>query len=173
MTKHVQRPPHGLMMYIKSDFKIMDLGGIILPPRMDIQIITVKTTLRHLLFFFTDVRGTCRKQFFLFWLPGAVDFERCPAHRYRAVPSPVFEPTTLWLRVRRPNHSATTLHEALSVCIHPQNHHAVIHDMTLQSIQHQHLHSKILYRPTGHAFHHMNRMNSIQAWWRQWFDMWK
>jgi hypothetical protein len=35
---------------------------------------------------------------------------RYPAHRYRAVPSPEFEPTTLWLRVRRPNHSATTLH---------------------------------------------------------------
>jgi hypothetical protein len=35
---------------------------------------------------------------------------RYPAHRYHAVPSPGFEPTTLWLRVRRPNHSATTLH---------------------------------------------------------------
>jgi hypothetical protein len=34
---------------------------------------------------------------------------RYPAHRYRAVPSPGFEPTTLWLRVRRPHHSATTL----------------------------------------------------------------
>jgi hypothetical protein len=32
---------------------------------------------------------------------------RYPAHRYHAVPSPGgFEPTTLWLRVRRPNHSA-------------------------------------------------------------------
>jgi hypothetical protein len=31
---------------------------------------------------------------------------RYPADRYRAVPSPGFEPTTLWLRVRRPNHSA-------------------------------------------------------------------
>jgi hypothetical protein len=35
---------------------------------------------------------------------------RYPAHRYHAVPSPGFEPTTLWLRVRRHNHSATTLH---------------------------------------------------------------
>jgi hypothetical protein len=35
---------------------------------------------------------------------------RYPAHRYHAVLSPGFEPTTLWLRVRRPNHSATTLH---------------------------------------------------------------
>jgi hypothetical protein len=36
---------------------------------------------------------------------------RYPAHRYHAVPSPGLEPTTLWLlRVRRPNHSATTLH---------------------------------------------------------------
>jgi hypothetical protein len=35
---------------------------------------------------------------------------RYPAHTYRAVPSPGFEPTTLWLRVRRPNHSATTVH---------------------------------------------------------------
>jgi hypothetical protein len=40
----------------------------------------------------------CRKQFCLFWLSRA--------HRYRAVPSPGFKPTTLWLRVRRPNHSA-------------------------------------------------------------------
>jgi hypothetical protein len=36
-----------------------------------------------------------------------------PAHRYHAVPLPGFEPTTLWLRVRRPNHSATTLHKVL------------------------------------------------------------
>jgi hypothetical protein len=28
---------------------------------------------------------------------------RYPAHRYHAVPLPGFEPTTLWLRVRRPN----------------------------------------------------------------------
>jgi hypothetical protein len=35
---------------------------------------------------------------------------RYPTHRYRAVPSPGFEPTTLWSSVRRPNHSATTLH---------------------------------------------------------------
>jgi hypothetical protein len=35
---------------------------------------------------------------------------RYPAHGYHALPSPGFEPTTLWLRVRRSNHSATTLH---------------------------------------------------------------
>jgi hypothetical protein len=35
---------------------------------------------------------------------------RYPAHRYCVVPSPGFEPTTLWLRVRRPNHLAMTLH---------------------------------------------------------------
>jgi hypothetical protein len=40
---------------------------------------------------------------------------RYPAHRYHAVPSPGFKPTTLWLRVRRPNHSATTLH-ILFIC---------------------------------------------------------
>jgi hypothetical protein len=34
---------------------------------------------------------------------------RYPAHRYRAVPSAGFEPTTLWLRVRRPNNSATVV----------------------------------------------------------------
>jgi hypothetical protein len=34
---------------------------------------------------------------------------RYPALRYHAVPSPGFEPTTLWLRVRYPIHSATTL----------------------------------------------------------------
>jgi hypothetical protein len=56
--------------------------------------------------FFTEVRGTCRKQFCLFWLPRAVDL-RHPAHRYHAVPSPGFKPTTLWLRVQRPNHSPT------------------------------------------------------------------
>jgi hypothetical protein len=33
-----------------------------------------------------------------------------PAHRYHAGPSPGFQPTTLWLRVRRPNHSVTTIH---------------------------------------------------------------
>jgi hypothetical protein len=35
---------------------------------------------------------------------------RYPAHRYRAVPSPGFETKTIRLRVRRSNHSATTLH---------------------------------------------------------------
>jgi hypothetical protein len=40
---------------------------------------------------------------------------RYPAHRYRAVPSPGFEPTTLWLRVRRPNHSATTLQTSMMI----------------------------------------------------------
>jgi hypothetical protein len=34
---------------------------------------------------------------------------RYPAHRYHTVPVPEFEPTTLWLRVRHPNHLATTL----------------------------------------------------------------
>jgi hypothetical protein len=32
-----------------------------------------------------------------------------PTHRYHAMPLPGFEPTTLWLRVRRPNHLATML----------------------------------------------------------------
>jgi hypothetical protein len=58
---------------------------------------------------FTEVRGTCRKQFCLFWLP-ELWILRYPAHRYRAMPSPGFEPTTLRLRVRRPNHMATTFH---------------------------------------------------------------
>jgi hypothetical protein len=35
---------------------------------------------------------------------------RYPAHSYRAVPLSGFEPMTLWLRVRCPNHLATTLH---------------------------------------------------------------
>jgi hypothetical protein len=35
---------------------------------------------------------------------------RYPGHRYHTVPSPGFEPTTLWLRVRHPNHSATMHH---------------------------------------------------------------
>jgi hypothetical protein len=38
---------------------------------------------------------------------------RYPAHRYHAVPSPGCEPTTIWLRVRHPNHSATSLHTLL------------------------------------------------------------
>jgi hypothetical protein len=55
--------------------------------------------------FFTEVRGMCRKQFYPeLWIL------RYPVHRYHAVPSPGFEPTILWLKVRRPNHSATTLH---------------------------------------------------------------
>jgi hypothetical protein len=60
-------------------------------------------------FRFFDFFKNCRKQFCLLWLPRAVDL-RYPAHRYHAVPSPGFEPMTLWLRVRHPNHSATTLH---------------------------------------------------------------
>jgi hypothetical protein len=42
---------------------------------------------------------------------------RYPAHRYHTVPSPVFKPTTLWLRVRHPNHSATTLHKGVTLVI--------------------------------------------------------
>jgi hypothetical protein len=38
---------------------------------------------------------------------------RYPAQRYHAVPSPGFEPTTLWVRVRCPTHSATMLHRML------------------------------------------------------------
>jgi hypothetical protein len=34
---------------------------------------------------------------------------RYRAQKYHAMPSPGFGPTTLWLRVRRPNHSAMTL----------------------------------------------------------------
>jgi hypothetical protein len=34
-----------------------------------------------------------------------------PAHRYHAVPEPGFKPTTLWLSVRHPSHSATKLHQ--------------------------------------------------------------
>jgi hypothetical protein len=44
---------------------------------------------------------------------------RYPAHRYHAVPSPGFEPTTLWLRVRLPNHSATTLHDYTTIDCYP------------------------------------------------------
>jgi hypothetical protein len=41
-------------------------------------------------------------------------FLRYPAHRHRAVPSPGFEPTTLWLGIQRPNHLATMLHKSWS-----------------------------------------------------------
>jgi hypothetical protein len=36
---------------------------------------------------------------------------RYPVHIYHAVPSPGFEPTIPWLRVWRPKHSATMLHQ--------------------------------------------------------------
>jgi hypothetical protein len=64
----------------------------------------LKRTVKFIVGFFTEVRGTCRKQFCLFGYP-ELWILRYPAHRYHAVPSPGFEPTTLWLRVRRPNHS--------------------------------------------------------------------
>jgi hypothetical protein len=54
--------------------------------------------------FFTDVRNSAYSGYPELWIL------RYPAHRYHAVPSPGFEPTTLWLRVRRPSHSAMTLH---------------------------------------------------------------
>jgi hypothetical protein len=41
---------------------------------------------------------------------------RYPAYRYYAVPSLGFEPTTLWLRVRHPNHLATTLQKSFVYC---------------------------------------------------------
>jgi hypothetical protein len=53
--------------------------------------------------YFTEVRGAASNSaYYELWML------RYPAHRYHAVPSPGFEP--LWLRVRRPNYSATTLH---------------------------------------------------------------
>jgi hypothetical protein len=42
---------------------------------------------------------------------------RYPAHRYHAVPSPRFKLTTLWLRVRHPNHSATTLRSTKTITL--------------------------------------------------------
>jgi hypothetical protein len=52
--------------------------------------------------------GKCRKQFCLFWLPQAVDFKvSCSQILHRAFAG---IPTTLWLRVRRPSHSAMMLH---------------------------------------------------------------
>jgi hypothetical protein len=51
----------------------------------------------------------CRKQFCLLWLPRAVDFKVSCSQ----IPHHAFEPTTLWLRVRRPNHSATMLQTTL------------------------------------------------------------
>jgi hypothetical protein len=44
--------------------------------------------------FFIEVRDTCRKQFCLFWLYPELWISRYPAHGYRAVSSPGFEPTT-------------------------------------------------------------------------------
>jgi hypothetical protein len=47
--------------------------------------------------FFTEVRDASNSAYYgdpELWIL------RYPAHRYHAVPSPGFEPTTLWLRVR-------------------------------------------------------------------------
>jgi hypothetical protein len=58
----------------------------------------------NIYFFFTEVRGAASNSAYYgypeLWIL------RYPAHRYHAVRWPGFEPTTLWLRVRRPNHSA-------------------------------------------------------------------
>jgi hypothetical protein len=54
--------------------------------------------------FFTEVINSAYYGYPELWII------RYPAHRYHAVPSPGFEPTTLWLRVLHPNHAATTLH---------------------------------------------------------------
>jgi hypothetical protein len=62
---------------------------------------------RH--FFFTEVRGTCRKEFCLLWIPRDVDFRvscsQIPRCTFAGIRT--HDP----LRVRRPNHSATTLHD--------------------------------------------------------------
>jgi hypothetical protein len=56
-------------------------------------------------FVVTEVRGAASNSAYYdypeLWI------QRYPAHRYHAVPWPGFKPMTLWLRVRRPNHSAT------------------------------------------------------------------
>jgi hypothetical protein len=56
-------------------------------------------------FFFNEVRDAASNSAYYgypkLWIL------RYPAHRYHAG---IRTPTTLWLRVRRPNHSATTLH---------------------------------------------------------------
>jgi hypothetical protein len=55
-----------------------------------------------ILFFFTEVRGAASNSAYYgypeLWIL------RYPAQRYHAVPSPGFEPTTLWLGVWCPNH---------------------------------------------------------------------
>jgi hypothetical protein len=55
-------------------------------------------------FFFTEARGAASNSAYYgypeLWIL------RYPAQRYHTVPSPGFEPMTLWLRVRRPSHSA-------------------------------------------------------------------
>jgi hypothetical protein len=57
--------------------------------------------------FFIEVRGASSNSAYYgypeLWIL------RYPAHIYHAVPSPGFEPTALWLKVRHPNHTATTL----------------------------------------------------------------
>jgi hypothetical protein len=72
---------------------------------------------KRLFFFITEVRGTCRKQFCLFWLPRAVDFKvscsQIPRRAFTGIhTTPCLHRDSNprpsgW--VRRPNHSATTL----------------------------------------------------------------
>jgi hypothetical protein len=68
--------------------------------------------INSIFFFFIEVRGAASNSAYYgypeLWIL------RYPAHRYHVAPSPGFEPTTLWLRVRHPNHSATTLHDILA-----------------------------------------------------------
>jgi hypothetical protein len=68
---------------------------------------------RNVFCFLLSFEG-CRKQFCLLWLP-ELWILRYPARRYHVVPSPGFEPTTLWLQVRHPNHSITMVDEANNV----------------------------------------------------------
>jgi hypothetical protein len=59
-----------------------------------------------LIFCLLRYRGTASNSAYYFYGYPELWILRYPAQRYHAVPSPGFEPSTLWLRVRRPNNSA-------------------------------------------------------------------
>jgi hypothetical protein len=59
--------------------------------------------------FFIEVWGAASNSAY-YGYPTELWILRYPAHRYHAVPSPGFKPTTVWLRVRYPNHLAMMLH---------------------------------------------------------------
>jgi hypothetical protein len=86
-------------------------NGWIISNRWTIQVILLLFSGLLMVFFSSEVRDTCRKQFCLFWLPRAVDFKVSCSQ----IPRRDSNPRPSGWEVIRPNHSAKTLH-VLMVC---------------------------------------------------------